>query len=342
MGLRYRKSIKLGGGFRINISKSGIGYSYGVPGYRVTHTANGRKRTTASIPGTGISYVSESSGKKKKAENSDSIPVENVAAIPSVDIEKLQPVEYQEIIKKLQKILKLNRISTWMCFCLIFYISPTLFPIGVLGVILKLCVHLFGHIDLEYCFDESVSSQNAKNRLTAWNNLRKCRRIWYVTKTADTQSSRNSGGATGAFSRELTYIQNKLPFYIKSNITIPVIPMPKRNEMLLILPDYIMIIQKNKIGVVSHSDVKYDIYATGEVCKEAPANDSKFVKTVWLYANKDGSPDKRHKDNVQLPVYEIGRLNLFSASGLDIKLMLSNTAVLENFESEIKAIEATR
>lgn len=28
MGFRYRKSINLGGGFRINLSKSGIGYSY--------------------------------------------------------------------------------------------------------------------------------------------------------------------------------------------------------------------------------------------------------------------------------------------------------------------------
>ena len=30
MGFRYRKSINLGGGFRINLSKSGVGYSWGV------------------------------------------------------------------------------------------------------------------------------------------------------------------------------------------------------------------------------------------------------------------------------------------------------------------------
>ena len=44
MGFRYRKSINLGGGFRINISKSGIGYSWGVKGYRVTKTAKGTVR----------------------------------------------------------------------------------------------------------------------------------------------------------------------------------------------------------------------------------------------------------------------------------------------------------
>lgn len=64
MGWRFRKSIDVLGLFRINFSKSGIGFSYGVPGYRVTKTANGRTRKTVSIPGTGISHVSES-GKKK-------------------------------------------------------------------------------------------------------------------------------------------------------------------------------------------------------------------------------------------------------------------------------------
>ena len=51
MGLRYRKSVKLGG-LRINFSKSGVGYSYGVKGLRYTKTAKGKDRITASIPGT--------------------------------------------------------------------------------------------------------------------------------------------------------------------------------------------------------------------------------------------------------------------------------------------------
>jgi len=66
MGFRYRKSINLGGGARITISKSGIGYSWGRKGFRFTKTASGRTRTTAYIPGTGLSFVKESSGKRKK------------------------------------------------------------------------------------------------------------------------------------------------------------------------------------------------------------------------------------------------------------------------------------
>ena len=65
MGFRFRKSINLGGGFKVNLSKSGIGYSWGTKGVRFSKTANGRNRTTLSIPGTGISHVSESTNKGK-------------------------------------------------------------------------------------------------------------------------------------------------------------------------------------------------------------------------------------------------------------------------------------
>ena len=60
MGWRFHKSINIGFGFKINISKSGIGYSWGVPGYRKTRKANGGTRTTYTIPGTGITYIEES------------------------------------------------------------------------------------------------------------------------------------------------------------------------------------------------------------------------------------------------------------------------------------------
>ena len=62
MGFRFRKSLNLGP-FRVTLSKSGLSYSAGVKGLRVTKTASGAVRTTASIPGTGISYVKQSSGK---------------------------------------------------------------------------------------------------------------------------------------------------------------------------------------------------------------------------------------------------------------------------------------
>lgn len=59
MGFRFRKSTKIGP-FRLNFSKSGVGWSVGGKGFRYTKKANGGTRTTLSVPGTGISYVKES------------------------------------------------------------------------------------------------------------------------------------------------------------------------------------------------------------------------------------------------------------------------------------------
>ena len=50
MGMRYRKSLKFGP-LRVNLSKSGVGYSVGNKIYRVTKKANGGMRTTATLPG---------------------------------------------------------------------------------------------------------------------------------------------------------------------------------------------------------------------------------------------------------------------------------------------------
>ena len=66
MGFRFRKSLNFGP-FRINFSKSGVGCSFGGKGFRVTKTADGRTRSTASIPGTGISYVKETPSKRKRS-----------------------------------------------------------------------------------------------------------------------------------------------------------------------------------------------------------------------------------------------------------------------------------
>lgn len=57
MGLSFRKSIKVGKYGKINVSKSGIGASFGTKGVRVTKSANGKTSVRASIPNTGISWT---------------------------------------------------------------------------------------------------------------------------------------------------------------------------------------------------------------------------------------------------------------------------------------------
>ncbi len=65
MGLRFQKSVNLGA-FRVNVSKSGVGFSVGRRGVRAGVSATGRKYTTVSLPGTGLSYDQTIGGKGKK------------------------------------------------------------------------------------------------------------------------------------------------------------------------------------------------------------------------------------------------------------------------------------
>ena len=43
MGIRYRKSFSIGNLFRINLSKSGVGFSFGVKGLRFGKNSRGKK-----------------------------------------------------------------------------------------------------------------------------------------------------------------------------------------------------------------------------------------------------------------------------------------------------------
>jgi hypothetical protein len=56
VGFRFQRRIKILPGLAINISKSGVGFSAGGRGFHVGIDAKGRRYTSASLPGTGISW----------------------------------------------------------------------------------------------------------------------------------------------------------------------------------------------------------------------------------------------------------------------------------------------
>lgn len=136
MGWRYRKSINLGGGFRINLSKSGIGYSWGVPGYRITKKANGKTRKTYSIPGTGISYV-ENDRNNKFQGNSQNINYDYNTKLITGDTTYYRNTnldrmgQNDEILMQINKVKNINTIAN-VCIASIVFLF--------IGVILKFLI----------------------------------------------------------------------------------------------------------------------------------------------------------------------------------------------------------
>ena len=67
MGLRFRKSIKIAPGVKLNLNKKSASITLGGKGVHHTISTTGKKTTSVGIPGTGIYYTESSGGKKSNA-----------------------------------------------------------------------------------------------------------------------------------------------------------------------------------------------------------------------------------------------------------------------------------
>jgi Flp pilus assembly protein TadD len=64
MGFRFYKRINLGGGVHLNLSKTGVGISAGIPGARYSVHSSGRTVKTVGLPGTGLYHRTDTYAKK--------------------------------------------------------------------------------------------------------------------------------------------------------------------------------------------------------------------------------------------------------------------------------------
>ena len=113
MGIRFRKSIKITNGVKLNVSKSGVSLSLGKKGLHYSVNSHGQSTATASLPGTGLSYqkkfnvfgglASLFSGDKDK--NNKVIEEKNeVVKVNNDDLNKLN--DYNEYVKDIKSFHK--------------------------------------------------------------------------------------------------------------------------------------------------------------------------------------------------------------------------------------------
>lgn len=63
--------------------------------------------------------------------------------------------------------------------------------------------------------------------------------------------------------------------------------------------------------------------------------DSKVINYTWQYVNNNGSPDKRFKNNRQLPVCLYGRISFKSEDGFNTIIYCSNIEKAKEFHSAL-------
>src|SRR5947208_540352 len=68
---RFRRSVKIAPGIRLNFNRRSVGVSAGVRGARYSINSDGRRTRSVGIPGTGLSYRSQSRGSRRYASPDD-------------------------------------------------------------------------------------------------------------------------------------------------------------------------------------------------------------------------------------------------------------------------------
>lgn len=117
--------------------------------------------------------------------------------------------------------------------------------------------------------------------------------------------------------------------YLKSDFDVPV--LDTGDTQYYIYPKFV---------IKASSVCEFEVYPltpsaiTASIVKYAEAEvkplDAHSTEEAWLYANGDGSPDKRHTNNKLVPVYQYGCIN-FDLGSTQSRFMFSNGEASERF-----------
>lgn len=324
MGFRYRKSINLGGGFRINLSKSGVGYSWGTKGFRITKTAKGTVRKTVSIPGTGISHVEEYGAGPRRTPGQ---PLEQnnyygTEEFKNASAEQMVSEGLEEIMEAARKSIRFNRIAMIgiVTSAILSCAYPAFFFLILLFLALALYVRKTGRISLEYDIDPDQQAM-VDQRLKPFQQACESTMAWRVTQSSLVRDKKYAAGATSSIRRVRCKPSFTPPFPFQASI--PVATLRGGKETLIFFPDKLFVLQGSKVGALNYEDISVDAGATRFVEDQSVPKDAQVVGQTWRYVNKSGGLDKRFKNNRQLPVCLYGELALHSDQGLNTVIMYS-------------------
>lgn len=332
MGWRLRKSINLGLGFRINLSKSGIGYSWGFPGYRITKMANGGNRTTYSLPGTGISYVEQSGKNSRNVNSNDGLYTGETKSFENIPVEELK--KNDPILKKINKIISLNRLSNiLLLMTLLLYVNPLFSLCFICGITLKLVIYFKKNVGLFYEFDED--SRKMYNSLKeVLIILSKSKKIWQVNSSTRVFNTKYNAGAGNNVLRNSAFVTSKLPWFIKTNISIYGLSL--KNQKMFFTPDRVLVFKHfGRVFGCTYNDMFLGISTTRFVESERVCRDSEVVDYAWRYSNRDGGRDLRFSGNRRYPVCKYGELTIKSPNGINTIVEFSNHNLSDDIQSNL-------
>ncbi|MGA2652971.1 MAG: DUF4236 domain-containing protein [Terracidiphilus sp.] len=366
MAWRFRKSARLPLGFRVNASKSGLGFSWGIRGFRIGRDAKGRTVRTLSIPGTGVfnrqvistarsraTFVTVNSrgvGYQRRAENIEpglqpqNDPQFQMDSVFQVPVSELTASNQNEFVARLNDnvsafnpgpVLIILSVFAFLLVSINLILGVVLFFLGLgLGIFVSMRFAESHTDEINFSLDQE-SAEQFRARQQALSVLASCARIWVVNTSAANADAKRNAGAYMLISRGLAAVGN-LPTKV-FKCSLPITSIRANNIVLHFLPDQILI-YTGRYGSISYAQLFIEMRSTRFSETEPIPSDSRRIDTTWQYVNKSGGPDRRFNSNRQIPVLEYGEVTFRSATGLRMILQTSNGEKAKAFTEQFSAV----
>src|SRR5437867_744505 len=180
--------------------------------------------------------------------------------------------------------------------------------------------------------DGSSSAHLFQSVIDAFLGVQRADRAWMSTSTqhlVTTQQRKVHAGATELVSRAALSRHLKGPKHLRTNIDTPSLEVGKRGVYLL--PDQMLIRDGHAFAAFSYQKVEMAIGLTTWIESGSVPADSQRVGTTWQYANAKGGPDRRYKNNRQLPEMQYAQVVLVTPSGSQCWWLVSSVSAARTF-----------
>lgn len=358
MGFYLRKSISVGP-LRFNLSKSGIGVSAGVKGLRFgvgprgnyVHMGRGGLYYRATFP---PSTPVRNPPIQPDLSPSPQIPPGTHAPleeIESADVSQIVDSSSRELLDELNR--KRAKMRLWPVVAIasaailglgVFSSWPTwlLLVLLVAGAVGTYVAHgrdaLEKTVVLFYDFDSDMEAAYAQLHSAA-TQLAYCAATWHIEASGKVHDRKYHAGASDLVRRKNTSIQMAEPPYVKTNIE--TIAVSVGRQTLYFFPDRVLVYAANGVGAVGYQELRVEVSATRFIESDYVPRDADVIDRTWKYVNKSGGPDRRFKDNKELPVCRYEEIALSSPSGLNEVLQLSRCGSGSDFAKAISLLGKT-
>lgn len=337
MGFYYRKSVKLGP-LKFNFSKSGVGVSVGMKGFRI---GTGPKGNYVHMGRNGVYYRKTIGKKEKTAKQSED--KNNEISVKSHDndlyFEKVESQNVSEILDSsseqlVNEINEKRRMFSFKWLSLFGLFNIWIFI--VLFIIFHMIDKMRKTVVIVYNIDDDMQNE-LQSFYDSFKEMNRCSQKWQIVETRYNEDYKRNAGVSNVITRKNISINEKLPSFIKTNVMVPCIKLV--NGSLCFLPDKLLIIKGKEVGALSYGNVCVKRYDEKFVETATRPSDAKILEYTWKYVNKSGERDRRYSENPKIPVVNYSHIDLSSENGLNEKMMFSKSGIGEKFVLEIQKLK---